>query len=547
VPNGNYTVTPTLTDYQFQPTSRSVEVGGANVTGVDFLAIANTYSVSGTVTDSAGNRLQGVEVSDQGGAHVAVTNAAGQYQIAGLRVSATPYRFTARKEGYGLQPAVHEVIVPPDHTGVDFVAYVEMSNSFAAGLNMIGVPGTPVDRSPVSVFGNVPIFRFNPDARPPVYAAAQGDPSAELVQVKPGRGFFVRLGAATTLRVAGVPTDTAGTVSIGLSGGWNMIANPMPGPTAWSHFVPTVPGSVKPFAFIYDNASGSYLMITGAPMVGAVRTSLLPWEGAWVRALAGGTSLLVSAGSGTAADQKPQSANLQGGWAIPVVAKAAGRADLSSVAGVIPGSGDEHSVENPPSAPATVDAYFVDSAGRQWAHDIRSVDGTTSFDLVVACGLADVDVTLSLPDLSRVPADKQVLLVDTEAGRTLYVRTLPSYTYHSRGEASLRHFQLIVGPRDVGALAVTTTAAAARNGGIMLTYSVSKACAVNIEVLNLAGRSVRTLAVSKTVAGGVQTETWNLTTNSGTRVPSGTYLVQIEARAENGQRVRALAHVQVVR
>ncbi|MGC8724223.1 MAG: PKD domain-containing protein [Acidobacteriota bacterium] len=44
--NGSYTVTPTLTGYAFSPSSQSIAINGANVTGVNFVAVTSACSLS---------------------------------------------------------------------------------------------------------------------------------------------------------------------------------------------------------------------------------------------------------------------------------------------------------------------------------------------------------------------------------------------------------------------------------------------------------------------------------------------------------------------
>lgn len=544
LPNDQYTVTPTLTNYHFQPQTRSAEVASADVSGVDFAAIADTFTVQGTVTDSLGNELQGVQVTC--GTAVAVTNAAGEYTVTGLR--AGTYTLSASKAGYTINPGTVEVTVPPSRTGVNFTALISMSNTFPSGWSLVGVPGTPADQNANTAFATAACYRWDPESTPATYRAPVNDPLLEVVRVRPGRGYFVNYDRQTTVQIAGEPTDPTRTVSIGLSEGWNMIANTQSMPTKWSRFVPSQADGIRPFAFVYDGVTGSYKLISSLPSVGAARDSLLGWEGAWVRAVSGGVSLLVTAGSGTAeAIVKPQQADLNGGWIIPVVAKAGNRADLTSVAGLVPGSNGQHVIENPPTAPKTVDVYFTNAAGQRLAHDVRSQAGAQTYSFVVACAVPDTNVTVRLPDLSQVPAAMQITLVDKATGKSLYARTLQSYKYHSAGESSEREFELIIAPRTAGVLAVTATTASANAEGMMMTYSVTKACSVNVRVLNLAGRSVKVLAANKLVGAGVQTQLWNLTSDSGTKVPSGTYLLQIDAVAENGQSVRGLTQVRVGR
>lgn len=549
--NGQYTVTPALANYHFQPTSRAAQVAGASVTGVDFAAIADTFTIAGTVYDNSGNRLQGVTVTT--GSKTAVTNAAGQYIVTGL--VANTYTLAATKTGYAFSPTTQDVTVPASATGVDFTAYVNMSTTFPGGFNLIGIPGTPADSDPTKVFlqsDGTPVvqcYRWNPDATPPQYLVAINDGSAAAMQVKPGRGYFVRFNESTALNVAGTPTNATKSTSIGLSEGWNMIANPTSSPLKWSKFVPTVEDGIRPFAFVYDTVSGSYKMVSDEAAVNADRDTLLGWEGAWVRALSSGVSLTVTGTTTTAAEPvcKPAQASLNGGWVIPVVAKAGRRADYTSVAGVVPGSAGSYTIENPPTAPATVDVYFTDTAGTRLAHDIRTEDGAQTFNFVVSCAVADTQVAVTLPDLSKVPANMQVTLVDEETGKSTYARTMQSYTYQSKGDSSARKFRLVVSPRTTSALAVTAAAASTRGQGVMVTYNVTKACQVSIRVLNLAGRTVKTLAAGQTVTAGVQSQLWNLSSENGTTVPAGTYLLQIDAATDDGQQVRGLTQVRVAR
>jgi hypothetical protein len=446
-----------------------------------------------------------------------------------------------------MSPLSQVVGVPPNQAAVDFTANIEMVASMPAGTNLIGVPGLPISTNPLNVFGAANmIFRWNPNLVPPQWLVAQNNPNLEFVQAKAGRGFFVRFAGPTELRVAGTPTT--GSVSIGLGEGWNMIANPRTMPTRFSSFVSSVPDGIRPYGFIYNNATGSYELVSSDPAVGALRDSLLGWEGAWVRAMNGGVSLLVAAGAASAEPARPAQADLNGGWTIPIVARAGNRADVSSLAGVVPGSNGAHLVENPPTAPETVDVYFTDEAGARLAHDIRSAAASQmTFNFTVACHVPDAAVTLTLPDLSAVPRSQQVMLVDKTTGKSLYARTLPSYSYRSEGESSERQFQLVVQPHTIGALAVGSATAQATTNGVALSYTITRAANVTVRVMNMAGRCIRLLAADKAVAAGAQTELWNLHADSGTRVPAGTYLLQIEAVADNGQRVRGMTQVRVGR
>ncbi len=84
VSGGTYVVTPSHDQYTFTPSHRRITVPGPNLDAVDFAASVQTYTISGSVTDPNGVRMQGVRITLVGGQSVAVTSAAGLYTLAGV-------------------------------------------------------------------------------------------------------------------------------------------------------------------------------------------------------------------------------------------------------------------------------------------------------------------------------------------------------------------------------------------------------------------------------------------------------------------------------
>lgn len=120
--NGNYTVTPSLAGYTFTPANVAVTVSGANVSGVSFIATANsapTYSLSGTITGSV---LQNVLVTLSGaGSATTLTNASGNYSFSGLTNGG--YTATPSLAGYSFSPTSNVVTVNGANTTIaNFVA-----------------------------------------------------------------------------------------------------------------------------------------------------------------------------------------------------------------------------------------------------------------------------------------------------------------------------------------------------------------------------------------------------------------------------------------
>jgi hypothetical protein len=116
--NGSYTVTPTKAGVTFSPTSKSAIVNGANVTGVNFTAVA-TYGLSGTLTATGAN----ASVALSGTATATTTaDASGNYSFAGL-VNGS-YTVTPTKSGVTFSPASQAVIVNGANTTANFTASV---------------------------------------------------------------------------------------------------------------------------------------------------------------------------------------------------------------------------------------------------------------------------------------------------------------------------------------------------------------------------------------------------------------------------------------
>ena len=66
-------------------------------------------------------------------------------------------------------------------------------------------------------------------------------------------------------------------------------------------------------------------------------------------------------------------------------------------------------------------------------------------------------------------------------------------------------------------------------------------------ILNLAGRPVKTLCFARDCEAGTNTLIWNATSDQGTAIPNGTYLVEINARANDGTQARGLTQVGIRR
>jgi len=128
--NGTYAVTPSKSGYTFSPTSQNATVNGANVTGINFTATAQaTYSISGTITPTAGGSGASVALTGPAAANT-TTNSSGNYTFAGLANGT--YTVTPSNSGYSFTPANQGVTISgANQTGVNFTATVTQTHTVA--------------------------------------------------------------------------------------------------------------------------------------------------------------------------------------------------------------------------------------------------------------------------------------------------------------------------------------------------------------------------------------------------------------------------------
>ncbi|MBM3957312.1 MAG: hypothetical protein FJ313_04600, partial [Gemmatimonadetes bacterium] len=99
-----------------------------------------------------------------------------------------------------------------------------------------------------------------------------------------------------------------------------------------------------------------------------------------------------------------------------------------------------------------------------------------------------------------------------------------------------------------GVLAVTgATAMPARGGGAEVLFALSAPADLSVTVVNLAGRPLATVCRERPTEAGLQRLVWSGRSDQGMAVPSGLYLVRIDARNEDGQQATALARLMLTR
>lgn len=547
LPAGTYQVVPSLEGFEFDPALRNVEIGpGVSGAGTDFTASVETHALSGQVETSTGERMKNVNVTaenlDTGETTVEPTGISGQYTFPALPRGR--YRVTPTTSGYQFKPTSREIELFAPKSDVNFVGVPLYGVQLPEGINFVSVPIDPETTDFRAAFGaNSQVARW--DGVNERWITEQ-TPNNPILDLAPARGYFVRTQQAGTSFVPGAPISTDVGFDLDLTINWNMVGNPYPAPLPWSQIGVAPGGTVKDYGFIYDRDIDDYRLVADVTGYGIVDT--IPEEaGFWMHTDTART-VRITAPATTAATE-PAMTFGDGDYLIPVQAVSAGTSDGCAAAGVVadaaamPGGGQ---IINPPAKGAGVDLYFVGDDGRKLSYDVRTAGSDShSWEFEVAT-TADAPVTVALPDLSAVPADQQVTLVDTVTDKRIYARTMRGYTYDASADQA-RRFRLEVADRTAAALVVSSATAQAEGGQVTLSYALSQPASVSVNVMNISGRLIRTVAAGQARSAGVNTETWDLRNADGAMVPSGKYLMCIRATADNGQQVQSVVPVQVMR
>jgi hypothetical protein len=120
--NGSYAVTPNHSGYSFNPTSQTVTINNANVTGVNFTgtAVAPTYTISGTITPASNGAGSAMTLSGAASA-TTTADASGNYSFTG--VSSGSYTVTPSSQTATFSPTSQPVSISNGNvSGVNFTA-----------------------------------------------------------------------------------------------------------------------------------------------------------------------------------------------------------------------------------------------------------------------------------------------------------------------------------------------------------------------------------------------------------------------------------------
>ncbi len=346
-----------------------------------------------------------------------------------------------------------------------------------------------------------------------------------------GRGLWARANAAAE---AAIPTETPGEIAVAVAPGWNLLANPFPHALDLeADAVAQDAGRLMLPAFHWNGSTYELLRIVP------------PGCSFWIVATYEGTVTLRSTEMPSALASQPASlarpsAEAGSGTFIQIATETEGCVDADTWIGTT-GDGTAIHTPKPPARPGGAASYLDAGGGIGHAHSLLPAGAEQTWRLHVVSPPGS-EVTLRIVDTSHLDGQAAVWLRDLATGRRVDLRHAPGYTFAAREGA--RQFELSLGRRE-GLVQVMAMSARPAGDGARISFTLSAPAAVTVDIMNVAGRTVRQLVTDRECAGGMQALTWNGRSDAGTRAPRGTYLVRVRAGAATGDTAHGLAPVVV--
>lgn len=160
------------------------------------------------------------------------------------------------------------------------------------------------------------------------------------------------------------------------------------------------------------------------------------------------------------------------------------------------------------------------------------------------------DVTITWPNLAAIPRNIRARLTDEGTGERRDLRATSGYTFRMN-EPGTREFTLTIEPggssRPVIGNVTVSRPSRDPNSPMTITYALSRDALVTVRVLSSAGREVFTVTRGRSDDAGENSVTWMLRDSANRAVAPGTYQVEILAETPDGDRVRRIVPVNVVR
>lgn len=238
-------------------------------------------------------------------------------------------------------------------------------------------------------------------------------------------------------------------------------------------------------------------------------------------------------------------------WKIQLTAKRSSSDsanDGATLLGVSPNSKDGDDSRDLPKPPPIVKDYVSvrilheGKSGKigRYAQDLKAPGKKKSWDLEVVSD-TEGPVTLAWPNMGRLPKSVRLTLTDGQTGRKVSLRGTSSITVNVAANTPSR-FTITADKQASQPLMISnftvTTKGRGPNGGTnySFNFNVTADASVDGRIMTLSGKTVSVLATGRAVSVGASINLpWNSRSQEGNALPAGNYMVEINARTENGE------------
>ena len=307
-------------------------------------------------------------------------------------------------------------------------------------------------------------------------------------------------------------------------------------------------GVLRQVIWTYNSAANGYSLI--APFLGIGESMIDPWQGFWVRVEKPCVLVLPRPGSVSSMEVRPAAvANYSDGpgWVARLSVRGSSSLDSDNFFGISPQMASIGPLHSPPPVAGGVQLFFADRSGSRSAGAFSAVEvRELSWDLTVT-GTPGETVEVWCPTPDQIPRGWSAVLVDEASGSIVDVRRGASYRFTLRDEEVARPLTLRL-TQSSGLLTLSSVSAQTTSaGGAEIVFSMSAPAETTVEVMNIAGRSVRVVESGVPRPAGTSQIAWDGRSDVGLVVPSGMYLLRIEAAGEDGTRTQAMRTVSISR
>ncbi len=395
-----------------------------------------------------------------------------------------------------------------------------------------------------------------------------------------GKGTWLILNQEQAITLGGTPTaptdgapqpdGSGGAPLVTLQPGWNIVGNPYQTSIQLGQIVGSASSnSTGAFTFselvqqglisgslaYWDQDTATYKFIQKAS------DSMEPQRGYWIYVYSSQSVVIRYPSVFTPfarASNEPTWTQSDKQWRLQLAARTNTSADDFNYIGIANSStvAKNNVIEEPPIAP--IDGAIsmavekdVNGQATRLAQALSDKAGRQEFKVSVFAKDAG-PVTVTWPNLSTIPKNIRVRLVDTATGETRDLRKVSGYRFDA-ASASTREFKIQVETGTVSR-AVIGNVVVTRNsrgtGGdssVRLTYSLASDATTTVRILKANGSEVMTVSRGRADKAGQNEVVWNLMDQANRAMPPGTYRAEIVAEGQDGERVRKIVPIVISR